>query len=81
MDGMVYSALRRKLAAAQAVGDIERIDRLRGMMAVSLPTSSPVPALVVEIVEPEPGIDQAVDSADLLEPVEPDVEATVDTDE
>ena len=76
MDDMVYSALRRKLAAAQAIGDLERMDRLRGMMAVSADVSSEVSADVIEVVERliDPVIDPP-DGTDL------DVEATVDTDE
>lgn len=35
MDHMVYSALRRKLTAAKAIGDLERINRIRAMMPVS----------------------------------------------
>lgn len=60
MADMVYSALRRKLAAAQAVGDVQRINILRGMMRagatkevrteVEAPEEAPV--AVVETVEP-----------------------------
>lgn len=60
MADMVQSALRRKLAAAQAVGDVHRISILRGMMAsdaaeevrteVAAPEEAPAP--VVEIIEP-----------------------------
>lgn len=51
MDHMVYSALRRKLAAAQANGDLERIDRLRGMMAVPAEAPAEAPLEVPAIDE------------------------------
>ena len=59
MGDMVYSALRRKLAAAEAIGDLERIERLRGMMTVSVEAPSEVAADVVEIAEQQ--IEQVMD--------------------
>jgi len=67
MADMVQSALRRKLAAARVVGDLERIDVLRRMMTVpaDLPAEAPadvpveVPAEAPAIVDPP--IDEVID--------------------
>jgi hypothetical protein len=58
MADMVQNALRRKLAAAQAVGDLDRINLLRGMMGLRAevpaePVPVEVPAEVPEIFEPK----------------------------
>ena len=58
MVDMVQVARRRKLRAAQAVGDVQRIGILRGMMTAETPEEVGVPkeapaAPVEEIVEPE----------------------------
>jgi len=59
MADMVQSALRRKLAAAQAVGDLERIDVLRRMMTVPADVPADVPAEAPAIVDPP--IDEVID--------------------
>ena len=65
MADMVQNALRRKLAAAQAVGDVERIGVLRRMLgSKEAPAEVPanVPAYVAEVPEiVEPTIDEATD--------------------
>lgn len=65
MDHMVYSALRRKLAAAEAAGDFERIERIRGMLAVSA-TVATAPADLIEIIEP-PIHHQVIDLPDVTD--------------
>ena len=72
MDDMVYNALRRKLAVAQEIGDLERIERLRRMMGVSAEVSSEDhPEDVAEIVEQqtEQVMDDPPDVIDLDESI------------
>lgn len=85
MVDMVQSALRRKLAAAQVVGDLDRIDVLRRMMTVPAdgPTEAPaeapvvpadVPADLAEVPEiVAPPIDEAIDPPDVTGDDRPDV--------
>jgi hypothetical protein len=54
MADMVHSALRRKLAAAQAVGDVQRINILRGMMTAGAAKEVPVEVEVPEEDVKEP---------------------------
>jgi hypothetical protein len=52
MADMVYSALRRKLAVAEAAGDFKWVDRIRGAMKPLEAEVPQVPAEVPEIDEP-----------------------------
>ena len=51
MGDLVHNALRRKLAAAEAAGDVERVDRIRRTMGTPSTRHKPV-AEVAPIVEP-----------------------------
>lgn len=72
MTDMVHRALRRKLAAAEAVGDMERADLIRGRMgeAEDVPENAPADVPVVEPPAP-----------DIEEDVEEEVEVTVEAGE
>jgi hypothetical protein len=83
MTDMVQVARRRKLAAAQAVGDVQRITILRGMMTAETPVEEVAPEeapvevevpeevpVVEEIVEPEEA-PAGQDEVEVLEEIKP----------
>lgn len=90
MGDLVHNALRRKLAAAEAIGDLEHIDRLREMMGRSPEVPSKASWVVTDWEEViskakehaanervEPPMDQVTDLSDVTDL---DVEATSDPD-
>jgi hypothetical protein len=78
MTDMVQVARRRKLAAAQAVGDVQRITILRGMMTAETPVEEVAPEeapAVEEIVEPEESPADE-DEVEVLEEIKPPADPT-----
>jgi hypothetical protein len=85
MTDMVQVARRRKLAAAQAVGDVQRITILRGMMTAETPVGEVAPqeapaAVEVEVPEEVPAVEEIVepeeapagqDEVEVLEEIKP----------
>ena len=68
----VQRALRRKYAAAQAIGDLERMKVLRGFMAPDeAPVEAPVEAPEVEAPAVETPVEVIEESTELPEVVEP----------
>lgn len=77
-DDLVYNALRRKLAAAKAAGDLERINTIRAIMSVSEEAAPEAELKAREFSTP--WIDAISAVRNEVEPIDPDPWHATDPD-